>query len=72
MLIVYNVNYLEGSVADPDLKDPHHFAGSESGSIVCSMDPDPDPYPDQNLAHFHHTVRRMHRNFVFFGNFKES
>ena len=39
---------LLGSVADPDPKDLHHFAGS--GSIIFSMDPD----PDQNLAHFHH------------------
>ena len=39
---------VESSVADPDPKDPHHFAGS----IIFSMDPDPDP--DQNLAHFHH------------------
>ena len=32
------------SVADPD---PHHFAGS--GSMIFSMDPDPNP--DLNMAH---------------------
>ena len=37
------------SVADPDLKDTHHFAGS--GSIIFFMNPDPDPDPDLNLAH---------------------
>ena len=42
---------LLSSVADPDPKNPHHFAGS--GSILFFMDPDPDPDPDLNLAHHH-------------------
>ena len=41
------------SVDDTDPKNPHHFAGSGSCSIMFSMDPDPDPDPDLNLAHFH-------------------
>ena len=35
-------NCVKTSVADPDPKDPHHFAGS--GSIKFSMDPDV-PHP---------------------------
>ena len=43
---------VSGSVADPDPKNRHHFAGS----IIFSMEPELDPNPDsdQNLAHFHH------------------
>ena len=48
---------MSSSIADldPDPKDPHHFAGSESRSIIFFMDldPDPDPDPDLNLAHCH-------------------
>ena len=33
---------VRSSVADPDPKDPDHFAGFRSGSIIFSMDPDPD------------------------------
>ena len=40
------------SVADPDPKHLQHFAGS--GSIIFSMDTDPDPDPYHNLAHFRH------------------
>ena len=42
--VQYTLVYI--SVADPDPKDPHNFAGS--GSIIFSIDPD----PDLNLTNF--------------------
>ena len=51
---------LQPSVADPDPKDLHHFAGPGSGSIIFSMDPDLDP--DLNLAH-HHSPPSSHLIF---------
>ena len=36
---------ITSSVADPDPKDPDHFAGSGSGSEIIVSDPDPDPDP---------------------------
>ena len=42
---------VKNSVADPDPKDPHHFAGS--GSLIFSTDPDPKPDPDLNEKSAH-------------------
>ena len=48
IVLVSSPPVLPTSVADPDPIVPHHFAGSGSGSIIFSMDPD----PDLNQAHF--------------------
>ena len=42
-------NRLFFSVADPDPKDPNHFAGAGSGSEIFDSDPDPDPDPKHTL-----------------------